>query len=176
MRQALDAYPDDAAALKCVLVKWTIAFGVLLKLHLRADTAPPAVLRELGAWLSPADCALLAGARHKPNAALQVLSRAVRAAPPAERHEMERALAAFSETLGRCERISRVPIPLAYTRHTSRFLIAWLLLLPFGCWTAMQWDALLFAPLTCFLLLGIDQIGGAQRGARMGRAAPRRGR
>ncbi len=159
VRLGLDALPDDGEPLKCALVKWTIAFGVLLKLHLRADTRPEALLRELGAWLSTDEVAYLAAARHKPNAALQVLSRLVRAAPPAERAPLEVALGAFSESLGRCERISRVPIPLAYTRHTSRFLIAWLALLPLGCWTTMGWDALLFAPLTAFLLFGVDQIG-----------------
>ncbi len=171
-----DQPPAQQEALQCQLVKWTVAFCTLLKLHLREDTSRDTLAAELGCWLSPADVSLLARARHKPNTALQILSRLVKQAPQHERPAMEEALAAFSEALGRCERISRVPIPLAYTRHTSRFIIAWLLLLPFGCWTAMQWEAVLFSPLTCFLLRGIDQIGGAQRGARVGRAAPRRGR
>ena len=164
MRLSLHAFAEEgdaatAEARKCTLVKWTVAFGVLLKLHLREDAKADSVARELGAWLSAADVALLGRARHKPNAALQVLSRLVRAAPPEEQPPLRDALAAFSEALGRCERISRVPIPLSYTRHTSRFLIAWLALLPFGCWTAMSWQALFFAPLTAFLLFGVDQIG-----------------
>jgi predicted membrane chloride channel (bestrophin family) len=149
----------EGEALKCALVKWTVAFGVLLKLHLREDAKPDSIARELGAWLCDADVALLSRARHKPNAALAVLSRLVTAVPPAERGALNDALEAFSEALGRCERISRVPIPLSYTRHTSRFLIAWLALLPLGCWTTMGWQALLFAPLTAFLLFGVDQIG-----------------
>ena len=32
--------------------------------------------------------------------------------------------------MGACERILRTPIPLSYTRHTSRFLTIWLALLP----------------------------------------------
>ena len=159
LRRTLEAYPSEEEGLKCQMIKWTVAFGVLLKLHLREDTKRSSLERELGAWLSPADVALLASARHKPNAALQVLGRLVRAAPAAERSSLEGPLTAFSEALGRCERISRVPIPLSYTRHTSRFLIAWLILLPFGLWSAMGWDAVLFAPLTAFLLFGIDQIG-----------------
>ena len=158
----LSAIPgDDAAteALKCSLIKWTVAFGVLLKLHLRADTKPEALARELGAWLSADELMLLAASRHKPNAALQMLSSLVRTVPARDQGALDACLAGFCSTLGRCERISRVPIPLSYTRHTSRFLIAWLALLPFGCWTTMQWDALLFAPLTAFLLFGIDEIG-----------------
>ena len=34
-----------------------------------------------------------------------------------------------------CERILRAPTPLVYTRHTSRFLLAWCLFLPLGLYT-----------------------------------------
>lgn len=36
----------------------------------------------------------------------------------------------FYEAVGTCERIVRFPIPLSYTRHTSRFMLLWLALLP----------------------------------------------
>jgi hypothetical protein len=36
-----------------------------------------------------------------------------------------------------CERILRAPTPLVYTRHTSRFLLAWCLLLPLGLYTVV---------------------------------------
>ncbi len=159
VRRGLDAFTEAEEASKCALARWTVAFGVLLKLHLRADTGPDTLRACLADWLSADELAFLDAARHKPNAALQVLSGIARRAPPKDSEAMEEALSAFSETLGRCERISRVPIPLAYTRHTSRFLIAWLLLLPLGCWTWMGPEALLCAPLVAFLLLGVDQIG-----------------
>jgi len=160
VRISIDAFAASGQEPRaCALIKWTVSFGVLLKLHLREDTKREALERELGAWLSMPEISMLSASRHKPNAALQVMSRLARDATPSERAQLEMCLSAFSETLGRCERISRVPIPLSYTRHTSRFLIAWLVLLPFGCWTAMGWDALLFAPLTAFLLFGVDQIG-----------------
>jgi predicted membrane chloride channel (bestrophin family) len=152
---------EQREVLQCGLVRWTVAFGVLLKLHLRADGAASSLHRELRAWLSADELLLLASSRHKPNAALQLLSRLARArhVSAEDSAALRACLDGFSETLGRCERISRVPIPLAYTRHTSRFLIAWLALLPLGCWTTMGWAALLFAPLTAFLLFGVDQIG-----------------
>jgi hypothetical protein len=31
--------------------------------------------------------------------------------------------AAFEDAVGRCERLLRTPIPLSYTRHTSRFMV-----------------------------------------------------
>jgi len=33
-----------------------------------------------------------------------------------------------------CEKLLRYPTPLSYTRHTSRFLISWLGLLPLAVW------------------------------------------
>lgn len=72
----------------------------------------------------------------------------------------------LSQTLATCERIHRVPIPLAYSRHTSRFLIVYLILAPVYLWSVVGYGAMVFAPLTVFLLMGIDQIGvRAEQGA-----------
>jgi hypothetical protein len=103
---------------------------------------------------------MLAASRHQPNAALQVISRLARAAPPAERAQLERLRRRLQRDAGPAASASAAcPSRCRTRRHASRFLIAWLLLLPFGCWTAMGWDALLFAPLTAFLLFSVDQIG-----------------
>jgi predicted membrane chloride channel (bestrophin family) len=40
-------------------------------------------------------------------------------------------ITALGDALGGCERIFKTPIPLSYTRHTSRVLIIWLAVLPF---------------------------------------------
>ena len=40
-------------------------------------------------------------------------------------------LTAFEDVLGGCERIYKTPIPVSYTRLTSRFLIVYLFTLPF---------------------------------------------
>jgi hypothetical protein len=45
-----------------------------------------------------------------------------------------------------CERILRAPTPLVYTRHTSRFLLAWCLLLPLGLYTVGPSDSLSLRP------------------------------
>ena len=41
--------------------------------------------------------------------------------------------------MGACERILRTPIPLSYTRHTSRFMMIYLTLLPFTMWDDSRW-------------------------------------
>lgn len=43
---------------------------------------------------------------------------------------MDLNLTAFEDVLGGCERIYKTPIPLSYTRLTSRFLIVYLFALP----------------------------------------------
>ena len=68
-------------------------------------------------------------------------------------------LTTFHDILGSCERILRTPIPVAYTRHTSRFVIIWMTILPFALWAKFEWVTLLLAPIIGVLLLGINEIG-----------------
>ena len=44
-------------------------------------------------------------------------------------------------------------------RHTSRFLLIWLAMLPFTLWAAYSWTAILLSGIFAFLMLGIDEIG-----------------
>ena len=41
-------------------------------------------------------------------------------------------LAQMGDATGSCERILQSPVPLSYTRHTARFLMLYLLFLPFA--------------------------------------------
>uniref|UniRef100_A0A7S0BDE5 Bestrophin homolog n=1 Tax=Rhodosorus marinus TaxID=101924 RepID=A0A7S0BDE5_9RHOD len=49
----------------------------------------------------------------------------------AVRLSMEADVAALMDVMGACERIVKTPVPLAYSRHTSRFLSLYALTLPF---------------------------------------------
>ena len=53
--------------------------------------------------------------------------------PPctAPHRRLDENLTFFNDSCGTCERILRTPIPLSYTRHTSRFMMIWLTLMPF---------------------------------------------
>lgn len=46
----------------------------------------------------------------------------------------------------------------ADTYHTSRFLVFWLLLLPFTLYTELGWGALPIAPVVTFLIFGVAEI------------------
>ncbi|GMI35370.1 hypothetical protein TrCOL_g6348 [Triparma columacea] len=62
-------------------------------------------------------------------------------------------------SIGRCERIFSSPTPPTYTRHTSRVLVLWLILLPLGLSKVTLPVALVAQFLTSYVLLGIDEIG-----------------
>jgi predicted membrane chloride channel (bestrophin family) len=92
---------------------------------------------------------------------LQVLSELVEAADITEmqRWQMHKNLTTLHDVLGGCERILRTPIPVAYTRHTSRFVILWMTFLPYAIWEKFGWATLAVALFIGVLLLGINEIG-----------------
>ena len=73
--------------------------------------------------------------------------------------QMQENVTFFYDALGGCERLLRTPLPLSYTRHTSRFLTLWLALLPLAMWERFHWMVLPIVFSCSLLLLGIDEIG-----------------
>lgn len=51
----------------------------------------------------------------------------------------ESKLGCFHEGIGVCEQVMGIPIPLSYTRLTSRFLVLWHLTLPIILWDDCHW-------------------------------------
>lgn len=68
-------------------------------------------------------------------------------------------LTKLHDLLGASERILRTPIPVAYTRHTTRCLILWLAVMPYALWGNLGWGTVIAGPLISFLLSGINEIG-----------------
>mmetsp|Transcript_33472 Transcript_33472/g.85514 ORF Transcript_33472/g.85514 Transcript_33472/m.85514 type:complete len:174 (+) Transcript_33472:1045-1566(+) len=68
-------------------------------------------------------------------------------------------LARLESVVADCERILKTPIPLSYTRHTSRFLISYLTFLPLALWEETSWGVVPISGIVAFFLLGIDEIG-----------------
>ena len=69
-------------------------------------------------------------------------------------------LAAFSGAARQCDMLWTTPIPLSYTRHTSRFLLIWLSFLSFPL--AAQMSDYTCVPAVFFismLLMGVEEIG-----------------
>jgi len=79
------------------------------------------------------------------------------------RVEMDKSLIVMGDCVETCERILSAPVPLVYTRHTARFLSAWLLLVPLALWEPFgaSWNHLSMVPATALLaifLFGIEEL------------------
>ena len=85
----------------------------------------------------------LIAARHKPTRALYEVSAAINEFPIGDQRivGMDKSTTVLCDAMGSSERIFSSPVPRFYTRHTSRFLELWIILIPlalyepFGyCW------------------------------------------
>lgn len=65
----------------------------------------------------------------------------------------------LSDTLSGCEKIVQTPVPLSYSRHTSRFLTLWCGTLPLAIVEPLGWLALPVMATVSWLLYGIEGIG-----------------
>lgn len=99
---------------------------------------------------------------HRTLKALQFVGQTIVKTPNISERQgivLDRHVQSLVEAVGGCQRIISTPIPVSYTRHTSRFLLAWLLLLPCGLYPVLKQSTLLFTPLISFCLFCIDEIG-----------------
>lgn len=72
---------------------------------------------------------------------------------------MNRLLDSLVEAFTGCDRISKTPIPLAYSIYLKRVLLLYCLLLPFQCVGTLHWWTGVVVGLISFVLLGIEEIG-----------------
>ncbi|KAK9836901.1 hypothetical protein WJX74_010844 [Apatococcus lobatus] len=158
VRQGLTWFKPEEAELLELLRRWTVAFSRSAMCHLREDADLETHLQNV---LKPEELELLLRAEHRPNCVLHMLGEIVRQAklPDSEIHRMDETVTFFSDSVGGCERLLTTPIPLSYTRHTSRFLVLWLSFLPFTLWEGCRWAIVPGCAILAFLLLGIEEIG-----------------
>merc|ERR1719217_51499 len=94
------------------------------------------------------------------------MSATLRQADISEMHSarIDQTFSILVDLLGANERIFKSPIPLVYTRLTSRFLSLFLILLPLALWPALNgsWDHWATVPaefIIAFFLFGIEEVG-----------------
>ena len=68
-------------------------------------------------------------------------------------------LHALHDVLGGCDRILRTPVPLSYSRHTSRFLTMWTATLPCVLAEQLGWWTVLACAFVSWAVFGIEEIG-----------------
>jgi len=68
---------------------------------------------------------------------------------------------ALTRNIGTCERILKTPMPMAYTRHTGRFLALYMLLIPLALWGELDanWAIVPASVVMSVFLFGIEELG-----------------
>jgi ion channel-forming bestrophin family protein len=99
---------------------------------------------ECRAKLRPDLAEDLIASRHKPTRALYELSAAINELPIGELRiiSIDRSTTVLCDAMGSSERIFTSPVPRFYTRHTSRFLELWLILIPLALYEpfGLSWN------------------------------------
>lgn len=157
VRMGLTWFPDDPA-LKAQLLRYTVAFAVGTKVHVRGDED---MRTELEKILLPNELEAALSCAHVPNHLLRMLGAVVQAAnlSPILTQSMNMNITEFEDILGKSERILKTPIPLSYTRMTSRFLMLWLALLPVALYQNLGWSCVPTEAFIAFCFMGIEEIG-----------------
>ncbi|KAK9908952.1 hypothetical protein WJX75_005092 [Coccomyxa subellipsoidea] len=158
VRQVLTWGPPEQTDLKQKIVRWTVAMVYALKAHMRQSRN---MTKDLEDVLLPHELQWLHRQQHFPVATTQVLSAAVKLldVPDFQRVTIDQEISNYHMNLAACERLLGQPIPVAYTRHTSRFLMTWASFLPIALYNRFQWGTPLVCAIITFLLFGVENIG-----------------
>uniref|UniRef100_A0A7S1J5T4 Bestrophin homolog n=1 Tax=Eutreptiella gymnastica TaxID=73025 RepID=A0A7S1J5T4_9EUGL len=171
-RQAIGWFPrdDKGEILRERMCRYMQSWPYVLKCHLRGGPGgcenDDNIREDLAGILTPAEIELLIKSGHRPMHVLQCMTEIGREGnlPIPAQINLDQSLAAFSDVVGGCERILRTPIPLSYSRMTARFLMLWLLGLPFSLSLDIVkaglsvWMTVPVVAVIAFLLLGIEEL------------------
>ncbi|XP_024378525.1 voltage-dependent chloride channel 2, chloroplastic [Physcomitrium patens] len=159
-RQALTwiRNPGDSKKLQCLL-RYTKAYSFCLMHHLREEGC---LRKELEATIvneEEVECVM--NSKNRPIWVLQVISDIINECQitPWERIAMDKNITQFHDNVGACERIFKTPIPVAYTRLTSRVLTLWHLVLPFALWETCGWHTITVSFVSSAALFYIEEVG-----------------
>ena len=173
VRQANTFFPDDPKhhALKRRLSTETGVFAKALRNFLRGPSDDETLRNELyelvAAGLMPrAQADATMEAKNRPMFALSAMSATLRKADidPIQKSRIDTSISVLVDLTGANERIFKSPIPLVYTRHTSRFLTFFLTLLPLALWGQLgeswnHWATIPAEFVISFFLFGIEEVG-----------------
>lgn len=110
--------------------------------------------------LSPSDRATILGARNRPLRTLQLLINSVSSLPVGRSHDiLWNTLGTLNEIVAGMERIVRTPVPMSYSRHTSRFLSIYIFTLPLTLLPALGTLTIPVTSFFCWGLFSIEEIG-----------------
>ncbi|MGZ4959351.1 MAG: bestrophin family protein [Methylomonas sp.] len=154
-------YGPDDLQWRNEMSKWTVVFAFALKAALRQQKS----LNDLKSWLSEGEISEVRRAQHMPLLAAGRIAALLEQARG--RHwmdvivfrEFEKQRGLLIDHAGGCERIVKTPMPLVYAIKARRFILIYLLLLPFSLIAQAGLMSALIAMLVAYPLLALDRIG-----------------
>ncbi|PRQ58058.1 putative bestrophin/UPF0187 [Rosa chinensis] len=149
--------PGDAE-LKKALLQYVVAFPVALKCHVIYGSN---MGRDLQNLLELDDLLVVLSSKHGPGCIIEFISQNIRMLKLEEsrRNMLESNMSCFHEGIGICENLIGTPIPLSYTRLTSRFLVLWHLTLPIILWDDCHWIVVPATFISAASLFCIEEVG-----------------
>lgn len=148
----------DDEPLRRALVNYVLAFPVALKCHIICDSD---VKGDLEGLLGEDDLSVVLASKHRPRCIIEFIAQSLQMLDLDEqkRSIMVSKLSCFLEGIGVCEQLMGIPIPLAYTRLTSRFLVLWHLTLPIILWEECKWIVVPATFISAASLFCIEEVG-----------------
>lgn len=146
------------ARLRKAILQYTMAFPVALKCHLLNGSDIEEDLKDM---LDSEDLAIVVRSKHRPNCIIGFISHCIQLLHLEEtkKHMLESKISCFHEGIGVCEELIGIPIPLSYTRLTSRFLVLWHLTLPIILWDDCNWIVVPATFISAASLFCIEEVG-----------------
>ncbi|KAK1653792.1 hypothetical protein QYE76_071597 [Lolium multiflorum] len=140
------------------LLNYILAFPVALKCHITSNSD---IRKDLQGLLSEDDLNVVLSSKHRPRCIIEFISQSLQMLDFEEhrRSVMESKLSYFLEGICVCEQIIGIPVPLSYTRLTSRFLVLWHLTLPIILWTECKWIVVPATFVSAASLFCIEEVG-----------------
>lgn len=157
------AYGPQDAAWRREFVSWTAVFPHIVRSSLRGKS-PPA---ELATLIGEAELQRLARSVHMPSCVALKLADLLHAACDRQQLgqypflQLDRERALLIDHVGACERILNTPLPMAYSIKIRRYILLFLVLLPFALLNRLHNDWLVppICMLVAYPLFSLDQIG-----------------
>ncbi|KAF8380245.1 hypothetical protein HHK36_027728 [Tetracentron sinense] len=146
------------APLKEALLQYIMAFPVALKCHVIYGSD---IKRDLQNLLKEDDLAVVLSSKHRPRCIIEFISQTIQLLhlEDSKQNVLESKITCFHEGIGVCEQLMGIPIPLSYTRLTSRFLVLWHLTLPIILWDDCNWIVVPATFISAASLFCIEEVG-----------------
>eukprot|EP00798_Chlamydomonas_sp_ICE-L_P020925 gene20925-27773_t len=147
-------FKKEDMARKRLLHRWLVALAKTCQCHVHTPDVDE-LRRVMGDVLKPPELEMLIRATHRPSFCLQMITEVVHSAGIStyQATVLDQNIGLIGSAISECEGILYHPIPLSYTRHTGRFLMAWMACLPFSLWSVSGWTMVPVMALVAFVLL-----------------------